>query len=264
MSEAGVIDSLLIELGFGGNLPGQAAKIEKSLDSLLNAAGLLVNAINAVGAAFVGMGLYATEAGDETAATAEQLGVTTEALSGLRYAAVLSDASVEALDAGLRIFNRTLGQAEIGSKAARQAFADMGLDFRDLAKMPADKAVAAVAGALSRVESPAKRAALAAKVFGRGAVQLIPLLNRGAEGIDALTDASARFGNTITTKDAAAAGELDDSIKRLTARAEGLRLRIGFGVIPALQRWADALEKVYDANVEVIGQQIDKAENRRA
>ena len=67
----------------------------------------------------------AIDSADAAAKSAQMIGVTTEALTGLQYAASLSDVSTQTLNSSLLKFNKNIAEAANGSKDQAQAFADI-------------------------------------------------------------------------------------------------------------------------------------------
>lgn len=155
---------------------------------------------------------------DEMGKLAQKAGVTTEAISGLAYAAKLSDVDNQALAKGLRAM--ALDAADGGEKLS--ALGVSLLDAGGKAKT-SDQLFLDVADRLSGIEDPGQRAAAAAKLFGeRVGPELLPLLLSGSEGIKGMTDEARRFGKVITDEASAKAQEFNDNLTRLGTAAEGV------------------------------------------
>ncbi|MDE8344524.1 MAG: LptA/OstA family protein, partial [Acidocella sp.] len=77
---------------------------------------------------------------DQLGDAAQQLGVTTQALSELRYAANLSGSSAEDLDAALVKMNANLGDAATKATPTGDALKKLGLDAREIATLAPDEA----------------------------------------------------------------------------------------------------------------------------
>jgi len=91
---------------------------------------------------------------------------------------------------------------------------------------------------MAKVQDPAKRAAMAQKVFGDSS--LAPLLGRGAKGIDELR---ARYRQLAGSQEsaAAAAGGVDDAMKDLGAAFTGVKATLITALAPALQKVIERL-----------------------
>ena len=120
---------------------------------------------------------------DQAGILAGKLGVTTEALSRLQYAAKLSDVSQQSLESGMKRLSRTLTESAAGTGEAAKAFEALGLSAKDLINLPVDQQLGAIGDALNTVENASQKAAIAQQIFGRSGVDLIPILKEGTTGI---------------------------------------------------------------------------------
>lgn len=182
--------------------------------------GGLISGIGSAAAvvAITGMVRRTADYADEMGKLAQKAGVTTEAISGLAYAAKLSDVDNQALAKGLR--SMALDAADGGEKLSA-----LGVSLLDAAgkAKTSDQLFLDVADKLSGIEDPGKRAAAAAKLFGeRVGPELLPLLLSGSEGIKGMTDEARRFGKVITDEASAKAQEFNDNLTRLGTAAEGV------------------------------------------
>lgn len=180
---------------------------------------------------------------DDLAAASEKLGVTTEFLSEMEYAAKLTDTSVEALHIGLKKMEKTLGEAALGNgdnvvKMLNRA----GKDASALAKMGPEQAFLEIADAVSRIPDPMQRAAFATEIFGKGGQELITLLDQGADGIASFREEARKMGLSITKDMADKAGLADDAFKRMDATFQGLKRNLAIELAPALADGAKGLQ----------------------
>lgn len=180
-------------------------------------------------AAAAGAAVFVKSAIDQADAAgilAGKLGITTEALTKLEYAAKLSDVSQSALEGSLKKLSVTLTNAQDPASKAAQAFNAIGLSARDLIALPADQQLGRIGDALNNVENQSQRAALAQKIFGRSGIELLPILAEGSAGIRALGEEAERFGVVISGDLAARAGLLNDNLDRLKSAASGVGLAV--------------------------------------
>jgi hypothetical protein len=195
---------------------------------------------------FVGSGIkdaiagsveYASSLGE----TAQQLGITTKFLQEYRFAATQSGASVEQADKAIGKFTINLGKAREGSKDAVAAFANVGVTTKDLANGDSAAIFGKIADGIAKIPDPARQAADAVAIFGKGGQAIIPILEGGSAGLNAFADAAERAGlvlsdetinkldmladkgaavkQVITTQLAAAIGENADAILALGSAA---------------------------------------------
>ena len=176
--------------------------------------------------------------GNNVASAAKRTGMSAEAFSALSYAANISDIEVGTLEGSLRKMQKTLGAAATGSKSAEENLTALGLPVKELLALSPEQQFMLIADRLSKIENPAMRAAAAMKIFGRGGVTLLPMMEGGAAGISALTDEAARLGLVIGTKDALAAEALEQSIKKMWLSVKMVMFNLGSAVAPVFQKAA--------------------------
>ena len=152
---------------------------------------------------------YASSLGE----TAQQLGVSTAALQEYRYAATQVGLSAEEMDMALSQLTRRIGEAQAGTKAQAEAFAQLGISVNGLTTADA---IPAIAEALSKIQSPARRAAIEMDLFGRSGQKLETLLADGAAGVNALREAAHRLGIVLTDEMIAKADEASDRLSEMS------------------------------------------------
>lgn len=221
------------------------ASAQKGLSGIGSAAlsvkdALATLGLGAVGAAFVTNITAAANYADEMGKLAQRAGTTTEAISGLAYAARLSDVDNQTLARGLR---------ELGKDAAEggEKLTTLGISLADASgKAKTSEALfLEVSDRLVGIENPAQRAAVAAKIFGdRIGPELLPLLNSGSAGIKGMTDEAARFGRVVSEDAAAKAAEFNDNLTRLRAGAEGVAQQLAGPMIASLASTSSYFIKV--------------------
>lgn len=186
----------------------------------------------------------AIDRADELSKGAQKIGVTTEALSRLAYAADLSDVSLEQLQGGLARMTKYQAEAAQGNKEATATFEAFGIAIKDAEGNLRD--TEAVLQDFARVfaalpDGPEKTA-LALRVFGKSGAELIPLLNEGADGMKRLADEADRLGLTISTKTGKDAEALNDELTTLKASLAGVANRILKPLLPELLKLSEAFQ----------------------
>lgn len=179
----------------------------------------------------------AADFADAMGKAAQKVGTTTEALSGLKYAADLSDVSFEQLQTGMTKLAKTTEDFRDGSKSAIDAFAKIKLDptqFKDTSDL-----LGAVADKLAKMEDGSRKTAIAQELLGKSGAQLLPLLNGGADGLKKWADEADRFGLIVSGVSAKAAEDFNDNLTRIEANGRGLAVSIGNKLIPALVELTD-------------------------
>ncbi len=226
---------------------------EKSQSAKLAKMGAQFGALAAAaGSAFAVLVRQSINASDNIAKLAQQAGVSTESLSQLQFAAQLSGTSLESLNTGLQRLSRSASDAANGSQAASRAFARIGVSAAntDGSLKATEQLLLEVAEQFSQYEDGAGKAALAQELFGRSGAQLLPLLNQGKDGIEALKIEADALGLTIDTKAAAAAERFNDNLSRLQSSVRGIVNQATARLLPTLEAITESfVEAVRNSNV---------------
>ena len=185
----------------------------------------------------------AIDSADAAAKSAQMIGVTTEALTGLQYAASLSDVSTQTLNSSLLKFNKNIAEAANGSKDQAQAFADIGLSVKDANGnlKSADKLLLEVSDKFAGYEDGAQKSALAQDLFGKSGAKMIPLLNGGASSINELTAQAERFGLVVSSETSKAAEQFNDSLTVMGSMNEGIAMQIAGDMLPVMNDFTGLL-----------------------
>lgn len=196
-----------------------ATAIQRSLSGIKSGIGGLATGI--VAGLSIGVITDLAKRGLDYAASlgevAQQLGVTTEALQVYRYAGSQVGLTNEQIEGGLQKLTRTAGEAAEGSKAAAEAFNKLGVNVLDVngKVKDTDRLMREVADGLSKIEDPARRAAIEVDLFGRAGQKLDTLLAGGSKAIDELRDAAHRLGIVLSEEQIQRADETADKLAAL-------------------------------------------------
>jgi DNA-binding Xre family transcriptional regulator len=216
-----------------------------NIEDAAKKAGVAIGAALAAGATAAAVALRnAINRMDQIGEAASRIGIATEALSGLEWAAKLSDASLEQLQGGLLRLTKNAGDAAAGNKALAQAFGAIGVSVTnaDGSLRNVEGLLLDVADVFAQLPNGAEKSKLALDLFGRSGAQLIPLLSRGSEGIAELQREAEALGLTFDQTAAEQAGEFNDAIDRVTAGMQGAATQIGIGLLPKLTEMAGVLQ----------------------
>lgn len=165
---------------------------------------------------------------------AQRTGVAVEALSTLSYAAKLSDTSIEAVQGGLMKMAKFMGDLRGGSDEAAKKLQALGISATQILAANPEQQFKIFADAIAGIEDPSERAAAAMEIFGKGAGELLPLLQQGGQGIEALQEQGREFGAYMSTEVAQSAAQLGDGIDNLTTAFTGLAVQVGYVLSKAL------------------------------
>lgn len=190
--------------------------------------------ITAAGAGILGPLLKMTDMFIDTSSAlydmSQRTGLSVARISELAHAAEQSGTSIESVETGVRKMQKSITDATHGSKSAAKAFADLGLNAKELAKLTPEEQFDAVAKSIAAIEDPTQRAGMAMKVFGKSGTELLPMI----EDLDALSEEARRMGFTIEDDAAASAESLGDMLGNLMKTVKFTALNIGSALVPAI------------------------------
>lgn len=223
-----------METGFGGM--ATAAKTAFSLISV----GVLTN-----------FAKQAWNAADAIGDMSSRLGVSVESLSRLKYAAEQNDVSFESLSNGVKNLQKSLSETD-------PVFSKLGLSAQALKELSLEQQFATLADAFRNVQSPADQTRVAMQLFGKAGVDLVPLLNQGAEGIAELTRRADELGLTLDGKTAAAIDLTDKKLKELRETLNSYTAKGIANVVIGVETVAEGLAKLIHGSDTVEGRLTDQ------
>lgn len=208
------------------------------LAGVAKTAGLAVAAGMATATTALGFAVKgAIDAADAMNDAAQQFGVPVAELSRLKYAAELSGSSLEGLGTGIKKLSRNMADVAGGSgKAAAAAFDRLGISVRnsDGTLRGSSEVLSDVADRFDEMQDGAGKTATAMALFGKSGADLIPMLNEGREGLEALKDEADQLGIVIDEKTARAADAFNDNLGRLKMAGQGMATQITAQLLPTL------------------------------
>ena len=175
---------------------------------------------------------------DEMGKAAQGLGVGVDELSKLRHAADLSGVSFGNLQTGVRNLNAAMANLTDANSPAVRALNRLGIETRSTdGRLRSTSAVLEdVADRFAKMEDGAQKSALASALFGnRIGASLIPMLNQGREGLQAMGEQAERLGLVIDQKTAAASERFNDNLTLLGKSLDGVFNKVLAQVAPAFE-----------------------------
>lgn len=175
---------------------------------------------------------------DGIAKTASRLGLTTEALIGLRHAAELSGVGANTVDMAMQRMTRRLAEAAKGSGEAVGALDELGLSAEVLANKSPDQALEIIAERMQAVESHSDKVRLAFKLFDSEGVALINMLEGGAAGLREARAEAERLGKTFGADAAQGVERMNDAMTRAQAAITSIGISAVSAIAPAIEKTA--------------------------
>lgn len=174
----------------------------------------------------------AFESGDELGKMADRLGIATEKLSGLQFAAQITGGSVESLNKSMVFLSKTIGEAKTGIGEGLQAFEALGLSLQSLEGLTPDEKLAKIADSFKELATREDQAFVATKLFGRAGIGMINMLDLGAEGMRELIAEAEMLGISLSGIDTAKLAIANDAVTRMKAIFQGFINQLAVQLAP--------------------------------
>ncbi len=230
--------------------------LKKVAGAVLSAKTAIVGLVGTAGiGALITSSLRAT---DTLTKTASKIGTTTESLSALRYAADITGVATNTLDMALQRFTRRSAEAAAGTGEAKAAIKELGLNARELQKLPLDKQMLELANAFEAVETESDKLRLAFKLFDSEGAALVNTLALGSKGMQELFTEAEDLGLIMSTTASKGVENTVDSLTRLFGLMRGITNQTVAALAPAIQYLTDTLRNfvlqgIKDADGSVTG-----------
>lgn len=191
------------------------------------------------------------ELGEQVERTSAMLGTSTKETQELGFIAKATGGSEESLALSMERLQVNLQKAATGAGPAAAALQALGLRAKDLIGLSLTEQMNRIADAMSKFADGGNKTAIAIELFGRSGAQLIPVLDQGRAGLDAMRSSFDRVG-AMTPQTVEALSQLDRSSVSLKAALIGLGGTIVGTVAPALASFESGLTKLLgDVNVAI-------------
>lgn len=187
----------------------------------------------AAGSAVAGMRAF-VDSIDRVGKSAAKLGVTTEELSKLSFAAEKSGVSAQQFEVAVQRLVRKTGDAVNGLGEAQKAFENFGIDAEAFAKLNLEDKIAELSVAFNSIGDRSEALSALQKLVDSEGLGLAVLLEQGPSGIKALTDELERLGGVVRADLAADAAKLADALTTMEGSAKGAAFTLGGPVVQAL------------------------------
>ena len=251
-----IVRELFAKLGLSVDAASFAVA-DHMLGAVKSGLGLLVSGAARAGEGLAEIVTKTVETASALNDTSIALGVTTDAIQELGYAAQLNGSSVEGMSDGIRKLSINMAAAAEGSQEAAQTFRRLGVQITEGGKLrAADAVLGDIAEKFKAMPDGARKVAAAVGLFGKSGASLIPTLSEGRDGLAALRQEARDLGIVLDTKTIAAGDALGDSWDKLKAAANGLRYTVGGPLLASIKESVDSVVEWTKANRVLIGQRL--------
>lgn len=173
---------------------------------------------------------------NETLALSKSLGLTTEELSRLQYAASVTVGETEFLADAISDMNEKIGEARIGSGTLKDQLelTNPALLQQVMNTKSTSEAFRLLVGELERVENVQDRTILSTELFAEAGKKMVQIAELGSDGLAELEREADRLGITLNSNAAESMKELTVNLEIIKQRLQGGAREIITGMIPAL------------------------------
>lgn len=251
-----IVRELFAKLGLSVDAASFAVA-DHMLGAVKSGLGLLVSGAVKAGEGLAEIVTKTVETAGALNDTSIALGVTTDAIQELGYAAKLNGSSVEGMSDGLRKLSINMAAAAGGSEEAAQTFRRLGVQISANGKLrDADAVFGDLAEKFKAMPDGARKVATAVALFGKSGAALIPTLMEGRDGLATLRQEARDLGIVLDTNTIKAGDDLGDTWDKLKAAADGLRYSIGGPLLKGLKDSAEETLGWVKANRALIAQRL--------
>lgn len=259
MAAGSIVISLLMATGSFETDSKRAEKRLREMEKTAKKVGTAVGvALVGAGTAMAVMAKNAIDGADEMSKLASKIGIGTEELSRLAYAAELSDVSMDSLGNAVKRLGQFQVDALKGGKEQLAILKSIGIEAKDAATgglRDAGEMLRELADVFASMPDGANKTALAVKLLGRSGADLIPLLNGGSKSLDEFAAKSDAVGYTLKEQTGKAAEAFNDTLTEVGLSVDGLWRQSLPELLPKLQDFADLInsEDFRDGFQTIIG-----------
>ena len=198
-----------------------------------------------IGGVGVAAGLYLArkamhaflDEGDRIQKLSVRLGETSEFLSEMAFVADRSGIAAESLFKAVEKLGRAMGETRMGMMEAKPAFEELGIlqDVLNSKYKTAEEIFPVLIEKMAKMTDESKKQAMAAKLMGRGGIEMLQVINGGVEAYEALRERAREFGYTMTKEMADRAAATKDAMADLNFALRGVRNSLAAEIAPHLK-----------------------------
>jgi hypothetical protein len=214
-------------------------------------------AAGAAGAVVAGaaMGMWkAMNEGGGLVDLSEQTGLGIEKLMQLKIAFEQAGLSADDLQPVINKLQKAIVGAASGTGPAAAALQELGLSVQELGAMDAEAQLSAVGDAISKIENPTQKAAVAMELFGKSGGKMLALFASG--GLDAAAETLGQQGK-IMAENAGIFDKITDTLGTAAIKLQGFFVGMASAIAPELLRAVDEFNKIDLSHIGVqIGEMV--------
>lgn len=234
-----VVEELVSVLGLeiGENALSNLTKFRSAVTTGLAGIGGMVAAL---GAAFAGTVVSTAHWGVEVNKVAQQIGISTDAVQELKYAADATNVSWESMTVGLKFLSKNAAEGADASIRISEALGGVEMRNANGQLKTADELLEAFADKIAAIKDPIEQVKVAMHgMHGQSGVEKMPLLKLGGAGIRKLREEARDLGLVLNKETIDASDRFWKSLNKLKFALMGVRNEVGS---PFIDDFTEALD----------------------
>jgi cytochrome c556 len=182
---------------------------------------------------------------DDIGKRSTSLGMMPQQLMSFNNAAVLGGVGADKMSKALQKMQRGVGEAALGVGTMKVALDAMNIDVNEFKALSPDEQMKVFADSIKDIKNPAERAAHATNIFGKAGADMIPMLENGRAGLEAMEAETVRLQGTMSKTDIKAVEDSNDAWAKFGMAMEGIWNQIAVAVAPALETVGNILADIF-------------------
>ncbi|TDK35197.1 phage tail tape measure protein [Rhizobium deserti] len=243
-----VIGALRVVLGldsaaFDKGLTGAQSRLAKFGPAIKQGLAVAGAAAVAAGAA-IGVAVKgAIDEADKMDEIAQKIGIGTEELSRLKYAAEINGVAFETLQGSVGKLSKNMVSAATGTGDAAKAFQKLGIGVKssDGSLKSASTVMQEIADKFAAMPDGAQKTAMAMQLMGKSGAEMILMLNGGSAALAQTMKDADKFGQVFTAEMGANAGKFNENLDKIMGTMGSLAAVIAGQMLPYLTEFSSWL-----------------------
>ena len=215
--------------------------------------------------ALVGMVTKSSETADRIDKLSAKTGLSKQAFQEWDYVLGQNGIEIEKMQTGMKTLTANMDSAISGNENMASAFDSLGVSITnaDGSMRGQEETMNDVILKLADMPNGTEKARLATELFGKAGVELMPMLNNGAAGIEELKERSHELGLVMSDEAVNAGVVFGDTLDDVKDSLGMVATKVGSEVMPIAQKMLDwvlsnmpTIQSVTSKVFEVIGQVV--------
>lgn len=224
--------------------------------------------VTAATGALVGMVTKSSETADRIDKLSAKTGLSKQAFQEWDYVLGQNGIEIEKMQTGMKTLTANMDAAASGNENMAGAFDTLGVAVTnaDGSLRGQEETMNDVILKLADMPNGTEKARLATELFGKAGVELMPMLNNGAQGIEDLKNRSHELGLVMSDEAVTAGVVFGDTLDDVKDSLGMVAVKVGSEVMPIVQKLLDwilahmpEIQAVTSKVFEVIGQVVTVA-----